>query len=111
MTKTRSNPSASRPADKEPTSDNGLLVGFTTFGFGMLALLAVLAIAGELGLGGVLPFFVFPLVLLVGSFLILWRWGTAEAEAAALREARSKRERDKPWRTIPRGASARAHEF
>jgi hypothetical protein len=88
MTKTRSDgPSARRALDEEPTSDTGFLVGISTFGLGMLALLAVLAIAGELGLGGVLPFFVVPLVFLVGSALFLWRWAAAEAQAAALREA------------------------
>jgi hypothetical protein len=73
--------------DEEPTSDTGFLLGISTFGLGMLALLAVLAVAGELGLGGVLPFFVVPSVLLVGSALVLWRWAAAEAQAAALREA------------------------
>jgi hypothetical protein len=112
MTQTRSehHPGSSRTRDEEPTSDKGFLVGFSTFAFGMLALFAVLAIAGELGLGGVLPFFVVPLALFVESFLIFWRWGTAEAETAALREARSRREPGKPWRTAPRGAPASAHE-
>jgi hypothetical protein len=88
MTKTGSDgPSARRAFDEEPTSDTGFLVGISTFGLGMLALLSVLAIAGELGLGGVLPSFVVPLVLLVGSALVLWRWAAAEAQAAALREA------------------------
>jgi hypothetical protein len=89
MTKTRFNGAnpGRHTLDEEPTSDTGFLLGISTFGLGMLALLAVLAVAGELGLGGVLPFFVVPSVLLVGSALVLWRWAAAEAQAAALREA------------------------
>jgi hypothetical protein len=106
MTKTRSDgPSARRALDEEPTSDTGFLVGISTFGLGMLALLAVLAIAGELGLGGVLPFFVVPLVFLVGSALFLWRWAAAEAQAAALREAPTG---DQSARRVTRGG--RLHE-
>jgi hypothetical protein len=70
----------------EPTSDSAFLLVISTLGFGMLALLAVLVLAGDWGLVGVLPLFVFPLVLLVGSAGILVRWVLAEAKEAAARE-------------------------
>ena len=70
----------------EPTSDRAFLLVISTLGFGMLALLAVLVLAGDWGLVGVLPLFVFPLVLLVGSAGILLRWVLAEAKEAAARE-------------------------
>jgi hypothetical protein len=70
----------------EPTSDSAFLLVISTLGFGMLTLLAVLVLAGDWGLVGVLPLFVFPLVLLVGSAGILLRWVLAEAKEAAARE-------------------------
>lgn len=70
----------------EPTSDSAFLLVISTLGFGMLALLAVLVLAGDWGLVGVLPLFVFPLVLLVGSAGILLHWVLAEAKEAAARE-------------------------
>jgi hypothetical protein len=80
------NPDARSSLCVEPTSDRAFLLVISTLGFGMLALLAVLVLAGDWGLVGVLPLFVLPLVLLVGSASILVRWVLAEAKQAAARE-------------------------
>ena len=80
------NPDARSSLGVEPTSDSAFLLVISTLGFGMLALLAVLVLAGDWGFVGVLPLFVLPLVLLVGSAGILLRWVLAEAKQAAARE-------------------------
>jgi hypothetical protein len=80
------NPDARSSIRVEPASDRAFLLVISTLGFGMLALLAVLVLAGDRGLVGVLPLFVLPLVLLVGSAGILLRWVLAEAKQAAARE-------------------------
>jgi hypothetical protein len=88
MTKARSDlTKAKRPIGEEPTSDIPFVLGLSMLAFGMLALLAVLVLAGDRGLGGVLPLFALPLVLLAGSAVILGCWALAEAQVAAARAA------------------------
>jgi hypothetical protein len=53
---------------------------------GILALFAVLALAGVEKWTHVLPFVALPLALFFASALLLWHWATAEAQAAAARK-------------------------
>lgn len=95
----RSDTQNARQADnEEPTSDTPFLLALSTLAVGMLALLAVLVLAGDRGLGGVLPLLAVPLLLILASGVILWYWGAAEAAAG---EARDVAERA-PTRPQPR---------
>jgi hypothetical protein len=73
------------------TSDSVLFLGALALGLAMLALLGVLALADVVGGARVLPFFALPPALFIASGVLLWRWMSAEAEEAAVREiARSR---------------------
>jgi hypothetical protein len=63
------------------------LLGLTTLSVGMLSLLVLLVLAGDRGLGGVLPLLAIPLLLILASGFILWNWGAAEAARGDAREA------------------------
>jgi uncharacterized membrane protein len=75
------------PRAEEPTSDGLFLLVFSGLAVGMLALFAVLALAGVEKWTHVLPFVALPLALFFVSALLLWHWATSEARAAAAREA------------------------
>ena len=94
--KARSDTQNARHADnEEPTSDTPFLLALSTLAVGMLALLAVLVLAGDRGLGGVLPLLAVPLLLILASGVILWYWGAAEAAAGEARDV-AERARTRP---------------
>jgi hypothetical protein len=74
------------PVNQEPTSDHAFALAASTLAFGMLTLLAVLALADLVGLTHMLPLVALPLALLAASAFFVWRWATGEAKASAAQE-------------------------
>jgi hypothetical protein len=82
MTKRRVDNEAVRGGSRNPvTSDSLLFLATLAFGFAMLALLGVLALADVVGVARILPFLALPPALFIASAVLLWRWMSAEAKS------------------------------
>jgi hypothetical protein len=68
---------ATRASGVGPTADGAFVGGVYAGAFGMLTLLAVLAIAGARESADAVPFVAIPIVLFPASFLLVWRWATS----------------------------------